>query len=618
MQNSYFTSGDYKYTKITIGAVDMFDVPYGVTRSNYFAGVPITDEEEWIPHIYVTIWDGVDEAEGYFYYGKSESGTLRGVNYSYDGNRNMSFTNYSGEGTVSISISYEYCDSNTVKVSVIDKTKTSYSAIPTTVINGGVTYTVTSMEECFQGCTNMTASPTIPTTNITSLRSCFSGCSSLSSAPSIPSTITDVSQCFAYCTSLTGNINVNNVPTNEVSNYTNPFVGLRDDVYIIDGTGSTASAAAWRALCALSTYAHYEADDVPNPSLTFPTFQRVDSTSGSIDPDGQSVKIEARVSQTLSGLPIGWGISITSQSVTVDSGSTDIITTWTSSSGPTKTGINNKYNLGDPNQHSFKISATVVVTNGNNIVKKTINAERSEILAAVFATIDFYPGGKGVAIGAYAKSEGFTLEMDTMINKKAGVYVDPNAASGTEDRKLQTSITNLSWGSILANAYLDIKKSLSKIIQTLDTLVNDPWIVERGSDLDVFGDGNCYWRWYKYRDGSYDLYCRSEGSFTKYATSNGFLSYYKDVEFPSACKPYNEMYYVNQQFVIGSGHAIASTYMKLPGTARTLLDGFRAYSISTTPADSWNEAEGVLLIHVHGTWKQVIENPYDYDVEFPF
>lgn len=91
---------------------------------------------------------------------------------------------------------------NTVKVTVVDNTKSTYSDIPATVTYNGVTYNVISLNECFTDCKNLSVPPNIPIT-ITNMGSCFYNCTSLVTAPVIPNSVTEMGFCFEGCTALT-------------------------------------------------------------------------------------------------------------------------------------------------------------------------------------------------------------------------------------------------------------------------------------------------------------------------------------------------------------------------------------------------------------------------------
>ena len=61
---------------------------------------------------------------------------------------------------------------------------------------------VTNMYCTFNGCTNLTTAPVIPS-SVTSMTYTFNECTSLTTAPTIPNSVTDMSYTFSDCTSLT-------------------------------------------------------------------------------------------------------------------------------------------------------------------------------------------------------------------------------------------------------------------------------------------------------------------------------------------------------------------------------------------------------------------------------
>lgn len=97
---------------------------------------------------------------------------------------------------------YTTTGSNTVAVNVNDRTKSSYEDIPSSVTYGDITYSVTNINTCFQGCTSLTQAPVIPS-SVTDMYRCFYGCTSLTQAPTIPNSVTDMNSCFYNCASLT-------------------------------------------------------------------------------------------------------------------------------------------------------------------------------------------------------------------------------------------------------------------------------------------------------------------------------------------------------------------------------------------------------------------------------
>ena len=91
-----------------------------------------------------------------------------------------------------------------IGVSVIDKSKTSYGEILSSIAGKPVT----EMSGTFMNCTALKVAPAIPN-SIKIMPSAFSGCTSLTTAPVIPSGITSLYMTFKDCTSLTGTIEVN-------------------------------------------------------------------------------------------------------------------------------------------------------------------------------------------------------------------------------------------------------------------------------------------------------------------------------------------------------------------------------------------------------------------------
>ena len=98
---------------------------------------------------------------------------------------------------------YEYyiMQNGELAAEAIDKTKSSYEAIPSYINYNGKLYAVTYAYECFKDCTNLTSVGGLPNT-LTLMRSCFEGCTSLVTAPQIPSNVVYVDYCFKGCTSL--------------------------------------------------------------------------------------------------------------------------------------------------------------------------------------------------------------------------------------------------------------------------------------------------------------------------------------------------------------------------------------------------------------------------------
>ena len=87
---------------------------------------------------------------------------------------------------------------NNVSARVRDTSKTSYGDIPSSVIYNGVIYTVTSLNECFYGCSNLQSIPSIPNT-VKDMSSCFSNCSiDIYQDLVIPEGVEDMTSCFEH------------------------------------------------------------------------------------------------------------------------------------------------------------------------------------------------------------------------------------------------------------------------------------------------------------------------------------------------------------------------------------------------------------------------------------
>lgn len=92
-------------------------------------------------------------------------------------------------------------------VRVLDKTKTEYGEIRSSINNRNVTL----MDETFKNCSNLKVAPTIPNT-ITNMYGTFYECTSLEdiSYLVIPENVTTLCYCFYHCTSLTNVPNTTN------------------------------------------------------------------------------------------------------------------------------------------------------------------------------------------------------------------------------------------------------------------------------------------------------------------------------------------------------------------------------------------------------------------------
>lgn len=89
---------------------------------------------------------------------------------------------------------------------VVDKTKTSYADMTSTVTYNGNTYNVelgdgVTSDGCFSNCNNLTQAPKLASL-ATNMAGCFYNCTSLTIPPVIPNLVTNMYGCFNYCTNL--------------------------------------------------------------------------------------------------------------------------------------------------------------------------------------------------------------------------------------------------------------------------------------------------------------------------------------------------------------------------------------------------------------------------------
>ena len=100
---------------------------------------------------------------------------------------------------------YRYTNINNTseaKVVVVDKTKTSYGAILSSVTIDDIECVVTNMNNCFDGCSSLTTPPVIPD-SVKHMNYCFRGCSTLTTVPVIPNGVLNMQCCFEDCNSIT-------------------------------------------------------------------------------------------------------------------------------------------------------------------------------------------------------------------------------------------------------------------------------------------------------------------------------------------------------------------------------------------------------------------------------
>lgn len=126
---------------------------------------------------------------------------------------------------------------------------------------------VTVMERCFYNCKSLTSVPNLPS-SVTYMRNCFQGCKSLTSVPNIPDSVTDMSSCFYNCTSLTS---VPVIP-NSVTDMNGCFQGctsLREISVFVDSITSYSSVVTDSGITTVYTNNKAKAETIFGTGITY-------------------------------------------------------------------------------------------------------------------------------------------------------------------------------------------------------------------------------------------------------------------------------------------------------------------------------------------------------------
>lgn len=252
------------------------------------------------------------------------------------------------------------------------------------------------------------------TVPVMSMDECFRNISEMISSPTIPSTVTDMIRCFSGCTSLAGNITVNNNPLQ----YADIFNGVVNDIYIINGAGTTAVENKWKTIASSAPTVHYEADDNPPPSITNFTAIRVDNDGSTVSsPAGTWAYVTATIN-IYNTIPIGWSNAIKSMILT--DGITSLSPIWypsTITNYPVN--VHCWVDIHTMTSHSLSLTVADTITD-NGTEKASHSSVATFTLPKAYALIDYYhdstSGAEGVAIGKYAEQANLLdIEMDTNI-----------------------------------------------------------------------------------------------------------------------------------------------------------------------------------------------------------
>ena len=311
------------------------------------------------------------------------------------------------EGQTFIDGDYTYTvqANNTLSVKVTSTDKATYGQIKDDLIINGETYTTTSMDGCFEGC------------------------SSLTTAPIIPSGITSMQSCFKECTKLSGNIVALN---STISSYTDIFTNTdaARKIFIVHSTefpDTSADIVIWRTIARNFSNVYYKAESNPSPTNT-PTVERgtYDENEGKwkLDDTEDDIRVTITAKLFTNYLPEGWTNEITSYSVTFEGTSVTLVDAQIN--GATVTG----YILNEENAGTIR---TTVTDSYNN----TSNEATAEVYN-VFVMLDFYPGGEGMAIGKASERNGLDIAIPTTI----GEGLDPPTVfKPTEDTEIVSGKT---------------------------------------------------------------------------------------------------------------------------------------------------------------------------------
>ena len=346
-----------------------------------------------------------------------------------------------------------------------NRTKQGYTTIPSTITINGTSYTVTSL---YLPAYN--SNGTLSTS--TYVGGCFEGCINLTTAPTIPSTITDIRNCFKNCNNLTGNVVVNGNP----SNYTNMFTGTSKPIYIINGGVSTVPNFWKNNIVNQYSNVYFEGDNNAKPIITSIIVSRgnyYSITTGTQDDavmiweeDDTDVWIRLDIGVQLQKtyLPTGWTNELI-KSITVIFDDNPSIPgdnffvegevlyrktqsktlktqeqyytrsgdTYTLVSNPTQTALNNGdyYIKGyNPDRIIIYFKAVKQVDGYEEEINYQTNVKvgitdfyrhegiESAIVYAIFAMLDFLPGGHGMAIGQPSFKEGLEIGLPVLIGEE--------------------------------------------------------------------------------------------------------------------------------------------------------------------------------------------------------
>lgn len=319
---------------------------------------------------------------------------------------------------------------------------------------------VDRMNSCFCGCASLVNAPTIPSL-VFDLGRCFDGCTSLTDAPDIPASVTRMDYCFRGCSSLTGNVKV--YTSSIASNYmTRMFYRTEEDIYIVNGAGTSAVESMWKGIASGYSNIHYEADDNPGPALSFTVTRVGGMASETPSPNGQYAFINATAVVYETYLPDGWSCNYDEGGENLTNDSVTQSPYWTRTPDGNVWNLKCWLSLGDTTKHTFTLQVADEITDENDNVKVSqLSAIITQIISKAYKLVDYYhdptTDTEGMSIGKFATDANlFDVDMPALFRDTATMgetiidepyfSLDTTASSGV-DHDLYSAITALGWQS---------------------------------------------------------------------------------------------------------------------------------------------------------------------------
>lgn len=396
---------------------------------------------------------GVGDEYVHFEGGTSSTKTAYWGRATYDGNKTFTATYNEGSDWIQLEVTFvpanhTYIDS--IKVNPSLKNRTSFASFysPITINHNTSSWIYyitesTSLASCFKGCTNLLASPALP--SVSNIDECFSGCTSLTSVPQLPSSITSMSKAFYNCTSLSGNFDTYTSQINTEGNR-DAFAGTAHELFAICHDSNTRTC--WRSFSTYINNLHCEAYDNPPPTLSNLTAIRVSyMLEDEYSPTGMWAYITATVDVYSSVLPVGWTNRLNNKNLYLDGSS--ISPSWFEPESYPGT-IYCWVDLEDLSSHTFELQVSDMQSNEYSQDK---SANYSSVISFVFskayALVDYYhnPTTKteGMAIGKYATSSDL-LDIEMDLDHKGAFAFKMTDSLG--DNALKNAIQSKTWSAI--------------------------------------------------------------------------------------------------------------------------------------------------------------------------